>query len=279
MDVLIFAAFAAAVAIGATLAVERWGGLVGGILATLPTTIVPAAAGIHSSASPEAFTAAMGAIPGGMLLNALFLGLWREVPSRLPAWSLTARLGAMTALSLTAWLAAAVVLVMAQGAAMDRGAAPLALGAGMAGALLVLGVAACWKPREAPRGKRPVSAAAVASRGVLAAAAIGAAILIAQSGAGLAAGVASVFPAIFLTTMATLWIAQGEAVPGGAVGPMMLGSSSVAAYALIAAWSLPALGAAAGSVVAWTGAALGAALPAWWWLRRRTPITPAGSPT
>ena len=39
---------------------------------------------------------------------------------------------------------------------------------------------------------------------------------------------------IFLTTMVSLWLSQGEAVPSGAVGPMMLGASSVAVYALLA---------------------------------------------
>lgn len=280
MDVLLPAAIAALVAIGATLAVERWGGVSGGILATLPTTIVPAAAGIYSSASPEAFAAAMGAVPGGMLLNAAFLGLWREAPPRLPRWSLRARLGAMTVLSLAAWGALAVGFVAASEAAMDRGVVPMALGGALAGALLLLGVASCWRPRDAPKGTRRVTALAVASRGVLAAGAISAAILIAQSGAGLAAGAASVFPAIFLTTMVSLWLAQGEAVPGGAVGPMMLGSSSVAGYALIAMWSLPTFGGVVGSGVAWGGAVVGVALPAWRWLRgrRRSPTPQNAGP-
>lgn len=44
---------------------------------------------------------------------------------------------------------------------------------------------------------------------------------------------AAVFPAIFLSTMVSLWLAQGEAVPAGAVGPMMLGSVSVSAYSML----------------------------------------------
>ena len=40
---------------------------------------------------------------------------------------------------------------------------------------------------------------------------------------------ASVFPAIFLTTMVSIWLSQGEAVQSGA-NLMMLGSSSVALY-------------------------------------------------
>ena len=36
------ASFAALVAVGVTVAIEKWGGVIGGLLGTLPTTIVPA---------------------------------------------------------------------------------------------------------------------------------------------------------------------------------------------------------------------------------------------
>ena len=83
------------------------------------------------------------------------------------------------------------------------------------------------------------------------------------------AGVAAVFPAIFLTTMVSLWWSQGQAVPMGAVGPLVLGSGSVSAYALCAAFSLPALGPGWGSLVAWVAAVVVVTVPAWWWLRGR----------
>ena len=39
-------------------------------------------------------------------------------------------------------------------------------------------------------------------------------------------GLASVFPAIFLTTMVALWFSQDSSVSIGAAGPMMLGGAS-----------------------------------------------------
>ena len=105
-------------------------------------------------------------------------------------------------------------------------------------------------------------------RGLLAAGAIGAAVFLAAVGGPLAAGVAAVFPAIFLTTMVSLWVSQGEAVQAGAVGPMMLGSTSVAVFCVLAAWTIPTLGVGWGTVSAWLGATLGATLPAWLWLHR-----------
>ena len=109
---LLAALFAGLVAVGVTLAIERWGGLIGGVIGTLPTTIVPAALGIAAEArSAEAFAAAMHVAPAGMLLNAGFLYLWRILPPRLPAWSLAARLALMVTVSLTVWLCAAVLTV------------------------------------------------------------------------------------------------------------------------------------------------------------------------
>ena len=39
--------------------------------------------------------------------------------------------------------------------------------------------------------------------------------------------------------MVALWLAQGEAVPAGAIGPMMFGSQSVSLYALLVAIFYP----------------------------------------
>jgi hypothetical protein len=102
----------------------------------------------------------------------------------------------------------------------------------------------------------------------MAAAAIGVAVWMAGLGFPLLAGLASVFPAIFLTSMVALWLAQGPTVPQGAAGPMMLGGASVAVYANIAMWSLPAYGVVVGSVVAWVGSVLGWSIPAFLVLRR-----------
>ena len=81
-------------------------------------------------------------------------------------------------------------------------------------------------------------------------------------------GIASIFPAIYLTTMASLWLGQGEAVPAGAVGPMMLGSTSVGAFALLAIVCLPALGPWPGAAIAWLVSVGCVSLPGFVWLRR-----------
>jgi len=263
------ALFAGGVAVGVTVAIERWGGVVGGMLGTLPTTIVPFAVGIHLLA-PDlgAFRDALCATPAGMLVNALFLYLWRWVPPRLPAGSLRGRLTLTLALTGVAWVLGAAALTAGMAGVRRAGwpLLPVAVGL-LVGAVLVGGLA-CWRRPPAPRGSRPAGATVLAARGLLAAGAIALAVLLARLDVPLLAGMAAVFPAIYLTTMVSLWLAQGEAVPAGAVGPMMLGSASVSTFALLATWSVPALGVAAGCALAWVGAALAVTAPATWWLRR-----------
>ena len=75
--------------------------------------------------------------------------------------------------------------------------------------------------------------------------------VLAQIGQPLIAGLASAFPAIFLTSMVALWISQGVTVPQGAAAPMMLGGASVAVYALVVMWSIPNYGIILGSFIAW----------------------------
>jgi hypothetical protein len=277
--ILVSAGLAGAAAIGVTIAIERFGGRVGGLLGTLPTTIVPAAAGIAAgAANPDEFSAAMAVAPAGMLLNVLFLWLWRVIPPRLPAWSSGRRLAAMLLISLAAWILAAALVVQGAAALRSSGRPLEPLGWLITFGIALIGALACWKSPPSLRGRRPVGPVTLLSRGVLAALAIGIAVWLASVGGAVAAGVAAVFPAIFLTTMAALWLAQGEAVQAGAVGPMMLGSTSVAVYAMLAVRFLPTFGTGLGSLLSWLMAAMLATLPAWWltgWLAARDGKAPS----
>ena len=269
-SIALAAAFAGAVAVAVTVAIERWGGLLGGFLGTLPTTIVPAALGIAAtSPEPEGFRSAMFVAPAGMCLNAGFLFLWRVLPPRLPLWPLRVRLAVMTALSLSAWIVCAAALVVGVDALRSSSVRLDLFGGGITLLLAATGVLACLRHLPSPRGQRRVGGATLAARGLLAAVSIGLSVFLASAGGPLVASVAAVFPAIFLTTMVSLWLAQGEAVPVGAVGPMMLGSTSVATYAMLAAFTIPAWGAAFGSLSAWLLAAGCVTAPASWWLHRR----------
>lgn len=257
------------VAIAVTRLIERYGGVIGGLLGTLPTTIVPAAMGIFAASDgPAEFRDAMGAVPVGMAVDGLFLICWRVLPPRLPGSS-TQRLAATTGLALAVWMGVALSAALAMDLLREAGVAPILVGVFAFVALEAGGLWACRSDVPAPKGARPVGPVVLVARGLIAAVAIGVSALLAGMGSSLLAGMASVFPAIFLTTMVSLWWSQGEAVPVGAVGPMILGSGAVGAYALLAAFTLPAMGYVVGTGVAWLVAAGVVTVPAWWWLRRR----------
>ncbi len=67
----------------------------------------------------------------------------------------------------------------------------------------------------APKGKNRVGKLTLLARGCVAALAIFTAILVSSTN-GVVAGIVSTFPAIFLTTMVSVWWSQGQAVTTGA---------------------------------------------------------------
>jgi hypothetical protein len=260
IEVLGAALFAAIVAIAVTVTIEKLGGKLGGLIGTLPTTIVPASIGFYAEA--DDFQKAMWAVPIGMAVNVLFLWSWRWLPS---VTKDPARLFKVLFTSLGIWLLAASGSVLL----LNRTDASLVIVAwGTTLSIASAGIWACKRNPPNPSKARKVSLLSLLSRGILAGTAIAIAVLLSKHNP-LIAGVASVFPAIFLTTMVSLWLGQGEAFQASAVGPMMLGSTAVALYALIATFSFPAWGVLLGTVVAWFGASLGATLPAWLWLQRQ----------
>ncbi len=263
--ILLSAVFAGLVAIAVTVAIERWGGVIGGILGTLPTTIIPAAIGMYLAGGQDALLTSLSLVPFWMVLNSLFVGSWVLYPQLRQ----DVRLLEMATVSLVTWAFLAILLSFCLDFAIEQYSRLLIGLIGMF-VLLALGIWMTWTPAEAPKGSRSVSSGVLLSRGIGAAIAIGVAVYLSGLGMPLIAGLASVFPAIFLTSMVGLWISQGPEVPTGAAGPMMLGGSSVGAYALVATWALHEHGIWFGSLISWTVAVLSTSLPAFLWLKYRT---------
>jgi len=175
----------------------------------------------------------------------------------------------MVLLSLITWMVVALGAVWSMEQVRGSGISMSAVGLVATGISVLIGLWATRVPLPAPKGKRQVGPVTLLARGLLAGLAIAGAVGLAAVAGPLVSGMASVFPAIFLTSMISLWWSQGEAVQGGAVAPMMLGSSSVSAYALFAAVALPSLGMIVGSLVAWALAVCAVTLPAFFWIQWR----------
>ena len=278
--VLLSATLSAVVAIAVTLVIERWGGRIGGVLGTIPTTIVPAGIGLALASDAEALSASLAVVPYGMLINGCFLLVYVLVPPRLSndgggALVLT------TTTALVVWSAFGALILLALDPLLLR-VSPMTLALVGTLALAALGLFVAGGPRPAPAGHRSPGAVEVMARGLAAATAIGLAVYLSGLGLPLLAGLSSVFPAIFLTTMVGLWLSQGPDVPLGAAGPMLLGSTSVSVYACLAMWALPTLGVWWGSAVAWGVSIAVWTLPCSWWVMRSdsepAPTAPAPVP-
>ena len=81
--IILYGVFAGLVAILVTVAIEKFGGFIGGVLGTVPSTIIPAAAGVYALEGEESLTASMSVVPIGMLINGMFLGVWIILPKHI----------------------------------------------------------------------------------------------------------------------------------------------------------------------------------------------------
>lgn len=230
--------FSCVIAIVSTIAIEKLGGTLGGVLATTPTTIVPYSVGLVLADTPlDDIDTAMFSVPIGICLTTFYLILWREVPK----WAVVERLGGtyrqlavVLPLLVGCWVGCATLIALLLLPQLVAAGIPMWL-SGVAGLLLsfLIGVAVIfYRHQPAPKGKKKMTLLMYLSRGVLAGVAIGVSLII-SSVSPVAGGVASVFPSITTTTMVMLWIQQGRELPAGAAGPMMLGNMAVSTYCML----------------------------------------------
>ncbi|MEC7113165.1 MAG: hypothetical protein VXW72_06460 [Candidatus Thermoplasmatota archaeon] len=267
-SILLSALFAGIVATLVTIAIEMFGGRTGGVLATIPTTIVPAALGMYSISGETEFAQSMSIVPLGMMVNAIFLLVWIYAPQRFDL-----SLVGTTILSLIVWTLIGSLGLLISSELQASGVAALTYAISGLGLLILLGVWTTWTSRPAPKGSRSVRPSVLVLRGFAAATAIGIAVWFSSLSYPFVSGLVSTFPAIFLTSMIALWLAQGQDVPQGAAGPMMLGGASVGVYAVVAIVLFPMFGPVLGSIVTWLISIIAWTIPAYIYLQWRQSLT------
>ncbi len=267
-SILLSALFAGVVATLVTIAIERFGGRTGGVLATIPTTIVPAALGMFSISGEAEFAQSMSIVPLGMMVNAIFLLVWIHAPQRFGL-----SLVGTTILSLVVWTLIGSLGLLVSSELQSSGISALTFAIFGLGLLISLGIWTTWTSRPAPKGSRSVRPTILVLRGSAAALAIGIAVWFSSLSYPFVSGLVSTFPAIFLTSMIALWLAQGQDVPQGAAGPMMLGGASVGVYAVAAIVLFPMLGPVLGSIITWLISILAWTIPAYFYLQWRQSLT------
>ncbi|CAE7497032.1 unnamed protein product [Symbiodinium natans] len=247
------ASVAALVIVVITAAVERFGGVVGGVLGTVPHVAVVASVGfILQTTRRVDFEIAMLGMPLGMLSNSLLCSILRLVTSwpRLQRL-LPSRSGLRMAVAMVIGLScyAASVALAILGFKPDTRPLEVVRVVAVCAWLceLLLGLGLLQLPTSTATGKRPRSGSAIlAGRGAATFCVFLSAMLLADSVPALAGIIANV-PIVSVAVIMILWMSQGEDVAMGCLAPMVLGMLSPSAYAMLASQLMllwhPAVGA------------------------------------
>ena len=207
--------------------IETFGGATGGIIASFPTTIIPAVYIIlEDSTQPlqTRFDSTMASIIGMFCTNILFMPTWKYLPPYFPKqWSNGISVTVMTLVSLVIWFVSVVVVTLFQQWLSSFGVTMFVFCFALLLFTVCCGMALCWRLPPTPAGKNKVKWYVHLARGFVASLAIFASGVLSQSGSGVAAGAVSTFPAMFITTMVSVSLAQGADVSTGAIGPLLLG--------------------------------------------------------
>jgi hypothetical protein len=261
--------FSGAIASLVSALIEKYGGNIGGILGSSPTTFIPACIGLWSTLTKSSettqqeivdFQKAMFIVCPGMIVNGLFLYSWKILPSKLKPYtnSEIKLLLLTTFISLCCWFAIASIVVLIseqitqksiQQTTSESSVFYILTDSSQYGSFylavfslcfhLCFGIYGTMKSKDTPSSKSKITVWSNILRGLAASVSIFLAVLLGSINP-IVGGITSLFPAIFGTAMVSVWLTSGSAVSLGAVEPLILGSLSVSLYAFIVAFMLPA---------------------------------------
>lgn len=215
------------IAIVMAICIERFGGAVGGIISSVPTTILPTTYVFFSDSSKNNIeqSESLFAAPIGIFAtNLFFLPVWKILPAKLEKRMKNVTLTLFTLfISLVAWFVSAVFMTWLETVVSNAGIPIWAFSIVVMLICVVVGTILCWSLPPTPKGKNHVKWYIHCIRGLAAFLCICCTSLLNSSGLGLFAGAFSGFPAIFSTSIVSVSLAQGASVSTGAVGPMIIG--------------------------------------------------------
>ena len=222
----------------ATVVTERLGTKVGAVVITLPSSAVIAFYFIAVEQGTEFAAQAAVVVPAEMGINVVFLGLFVAMSRRGLPVALAASLGGWTVLS--------AFLYMADiGDLWISWAVFLAL---IAGTTVWLRSSHSFSQQPGKRIQYTVGE--LAFRGLFAGLMISLSVVGAAVGGPVVAGILSVFPAIFTSTMVILYLRQGREFTGAVGTIMVVSSTNVVVYTTVIHFAYPEVGLAWGTAVA-----------------------------
>lgn len=231
-----------------TLLAERLGTRVGGLIANLPSNIVVSLIFVASSSGTEFASAAARSVPLGMAIDTLFL----------LAFVALARKGVSRAIpaSLAAWFAAAAAFAFLPKLGMAESAILFAAVALAAFALAEFAM----RIRAVPRRDARFRLSALLVRAIFSGTVVATTVMASRFVPPYLTGIVATFPAVLLSTMTILTVTQGADFARATGKILLLSSSNIVVYALVAQAAFPAIGFLWGSLAAFVAAGLWVAL-------------------
>jgi hypothetical protein len=227
----------------ATLAGERLGSRLGGLIANLPSNILVSLIFMALTQGPGYAAQAAASVPVGMAVDTLFL-LALVAALR---WGLAAALAA----GLAVWFAAAALAVALPPLPPAWG---IALYAVVCAASFLL-ADRVLKIRAVPKKAVPFRPSTILVRALFAGAIVSGAVAAAQLAPPYVTGIVGVFPAVLLSTMTILARAQGRDFARATGKVLIVSSSNIIVYGAAVALLFPAIGPWWGTLCAFAAAA------------------------
>jgi len=231
-----------------TLAGERLGTRLGGLVANLPSNILVSLLFMALTRGSAYAAQAAGSVPVGMIVDTIFLLVFVAALG----WGLVPALVA----SLASWLAAALLVL-----SLPPLSTAWAIGLyAVVCALAFLVANRVVKARAVPKRSVPFRPSTVLVRALFAGTIVALAVAIAQLAPPYLTGVLAVFPAVLLSTMTILTRAQGRDFAKATGKVLIVSSSNIIVYGAAVALLYPAIGPAWGTLCAFGAAAAYVAL-------------------
>jgi uncharacterized membrane protein (GlpM family) len=240
-----------------SLAAEMLGAEVGGVIAGLPSTVVVTLCFVALTQSPARAVEETTFIPAALGLNCLFFATFALCAS----WGVAFALASALAI----WLLLAVFAVLF--VPQDLAASLLILACCFLGASLLLN--AVVHPEVAANGRFRLSVMQVLIRAAFGGLVVGLGVWLSHTGGSLLGGVAAVFPAAGVSTLAITSWSRGVRFAASLTEPMMVsGACTILVYALAVRYSYLSIGVVGGTTAAIVASG-GCAYVLYKWRRRR----------
>lgn len=229
---------AAVVVVAITVVAERFGTKVGGILGTVPSTIVVAFVFISINRGEDFASGSASVVPAEMAINLVFLFLftllskgstWKALAISLSVWALLSLVLLISNLQII-WITLGIYYVTVT--------------------VLFLILEKKVKMRSAGSVKVKYTPGKIVFRGLFAGFIIGVSVILSNIGEVIS-GIFSVFPAIFLSTMLITIREHGSSFSGGMGKSMILGSQTVVIYAVAIHFLYPVAGILIGTIISY----------------------------